>query len=163
MGAPGVSQSNQQNEPSGQRATSMDRHVGARVRERRVLMGLSQQQLARMLSLTYQQVHKYERGLNRISSGRLFEMAQALKVEPAWFFAGLAEQCKMHEVSPRQRMCIELARNFALIKDEKHREALSHMARSLAAQSGAATTMKPEDAPSSISLANERCSLEIKE
>jgi transcriptional regulator with XRE-family HTH domain len=126
-------------------------------------MGLSQQQLARMLSLTYQQVHKYECGLNRISSGRLFEMAQALEVEPAWFFAGLAEQCKMHEVPPRQRMCLELVRNFSLIKDEKHQEALSHMARSLAAQSGAATAMEMEAHPSSISLADERCCLETKQ
>jgi transcriptional regulator with XRE-family HTH domain len=125
----------------------MDRHIGARVRERRVLMGLSQQQLARTLGMTYQQVHKYERGLNRISSGRLFELAQALVIEPAWFFEGFTEQAKMHEVSPRQRMCLELSRNFALIKDEKQQEALSHMARSLAAQSGGATAMEMEVRP----------------
>jgi transcriptional regulator with XRE-family HTH domain len=142
-----VHQSNQQGEPQGQRATSMDRHMGARVRERRVLMGLSQQQLARILVMTYQQIHKYERGLNRISSGRLFEIAQALAIEPAWFFAGFTEQAKMHEVSPRQRMCLELARNFSLIKDEKHQEALSHMARSLAAQSGGSTAVELEVRP----------------
>ena len=52
----------------GQRANAADRHVGSRIRERRVMMGLSQQQLARMIGVTYQQAHKYERGINRISA-----------------------------------------------------------------------------------------------
>jgi transcriptional regulator with XRE-family HTH domain len=121
--------------PQPQRATDMDRHVGIRIRERRIMMGMSQQQLARMIGVTYQQAHKYERGLNRISAGRLFEIAQVLAVPPSWFFEGLAEQGDVHEPSPRQRMSLELARNFALIKDEAHQEALSQMARSLAAQS----------------------------
>lgn len=119
----------------GQRANAADRHVGARIRERRVMMGLSQQQLARMIGVTYQQAHKYERGLNRISAGRLFEIAQVLAVAVSWFFEGLADNAEPSEVSPRQRMCLELARNFALIDNEKHQEALSQMARALAAQS----------------------------
>ena len=119
----------------GQRANAADRHVGARIRERRVMMGLSQQQLARMIGVTYQQAHKYERGLNRISAGRLFEIAQVLSVAVSWFFEGLAEDSEPNEISPRQRMCLELARNFALIDNEKHQEALSQMARALAAQS----------------------------
>jgi len=122
----------------GQRANAADRHVGARIRERRVMMGLSQQQLARMIGVTYQQAHKYERGLNRISAGRLFEIAQVLGVAVSWFFDGLSAETEPHEVSPRQRMCLELARNFALIDNEKHQEALSQMARALAAQSQAA-------------------------
>ena len=119
----------------GQRANAADRHVGARIRERRVMMGLSQQQLARMIGVTYQQAHKYERGLNRISAGRLFEIAQVLAVAVSWFFEGLTDDAEPNEVSPRQRMCLELARNFALIDNEKHQEALSQMARALAAQS----------------------------
>lgn len=122
----------------GQRANAADRHVGARIRERRVMMGLSQQQLARMIGVTYQQAHKYERGLNRISAGRLFEIAQVLSVGVSWFFEGLTEDAEPNEISPRQRMCLELARNFALIDNEKHQEALSQMARALAAQSLAA-------------------------
>ncbi len=55
----------------------MDRHVGIRIRERRTMLGLSQQQLARRVGVTYQQAHKYERGLNRISAGRLHEIALA--------------------------------------------------------------------------------------
>ena len=122
----------------GQRANAADRHVGSRIRERRVMMGLSQQQLARMIGVTYQQAHKYERGLNRISAGRLFEIAQVLGVGVSWFFEGLSADKEHVEVSPRQRMCLELARNFALIDNEKHQEALSQMARALAAQSQAA-------------------------
>ncbi len=121
-------------ERPGQRANAADRHVGARIRERRVMMGLSQQQLARMIGVTYQQAHKYERGLNRISAGRLFEIGQVLGVPVSWFFEGLAPENDHHEPSPRQRMCLELARNFALIDNEKHQEALSQMARALAAQ-----------------------------
>jgi transcriptional regulator with XRE-family HTH domain len=124
-------------ERPGQRANAADRHVGARIRERRVMMGLSQQQLAKMIGVTYQQAHKYERGLNRISAGRLFEIGQVLGVPVSWFFEGLSADADGHETSPRQRMCLELARNFALIDNEKHQEALSQMARALAAQSQA--------------------------
>ena len=120
------------------RANTADRHVGARIRERRGMMGLSQQQLSRMIGVTYQQAHKYERGLNRISAGRLFEIAQVLGVPVSWFFEGLSGEGEHHEMSQRQRMCLELARNFALIDNEKHQEALSQMARALAAQSQAA-------------------------
>lgn len=116
------------------RASEADRHVGARIRERRVMLGLSQQQLAAMIGVTYQQAHKYERGLNRISAGRLFEIAEVLAVPIAWFFEGLNTAIR-EELPPRQRMCLELARNFATIDNEKHQEALSQMARALAAQS----------------------------
>jgi transcriptional regulator with XRE-family HTH domain len=113
-----------------QRLTYADRHIGAR-------MGMAQQQLARSIGVTYQQTHKYEHGLNRISVGRLADIARALAVTPAWFFEGLADEGELHKPSPRQRLCMELARNFALIQDEKHQEALCQMARSLAMRSDA--------------------------
>ena len=116
------------------RASNADHHVGSRIRERRVMLGLSQQQLAQMIGVTYQQAHKYERGLNRISAGRLYEIAQVLSVSVSWFFEGLADTLKA-DMTPRQRMCLELARNFAAIDNEKHQEALSQMARALAAAS----------------------------
>lgn len=116
------------------RANAADRHVGSRIRERRVMLGLSQQQLAQMIGVTYQQAHKYERGLNRISAGRLYEISQVLNVPVSWFFEGLLAQGGSVEITPRQRMCLELARNFAAIDNEKHQEALSQMARALAAQ-----------------------------
>ncbi len=99
------------------------------------MLGLSQQQLAQMIGVTYQQAHKYERGLNRISAGRLYEIAQVLSVPVSWFFEGLNAEASSSDMSPRQRMCLELARNFAAIDNEKHQEALSAMARALAAQS----------------------------
>ena len=99
------------------------------------MLGLSQQQLAKMIGVTYQQAHKYERGLNRISAGRLFEIAQVLNVPVSYFFEGLQPGTEAQPVSSRQRMFLELARNFALIDNDKHQEALSQMARALAAQS----------------------------
>lgn len=118
----------------GDQASHTDRHVGARIRERRVDLGMSQQQLAVMIGVTYQQAHKYERGLNRISAGRLFEIARVMGVPVSHFFDGLAEQGEPQELPPRQRMGLELARNFALIDNERHQQALSQMARALAAQ-----------------------------
>jgi DNA-binding XRE family transcriptional regulator len=53
------------------RANAVDRHVGAKVRERRVMLGLTQQQMAELLGVSYQQTHKYERGINRITAGLL--------------------------------------------------------------------------------------------
>ena len=122
---------------STQRANAADKHVGARIRERRTMLGLSQQQLAKMIGVTYQQAHKYERGLNRISAGRLYGIAQVLGVPISWFFEGLKAEAVDPSMSQRQRMCLELARNFALIDNDKHQEALSQMARALAAQAQA--------------------------
>lgn len=120
------------------RAGVADRHVGARIRERRIMLGLSQQQLAQMVGVTYQQAHKYERGLNRISAGRLYEIALVLSVPVSWFFEGLDAEVPVVELSQRQRMGLELARNFAAIENAKHQEALSQMARALAAQAAEA-------------------------
>jgi transcriptional regulator with XRE-family HTH domain len=111
----------------------IDRHVGARVRERRIMLGLTQQQLADLIGVTYQQAHKYERGINRVSAGRLFEIAQMLRVPVSYFFDGLDIEAG-RVGSPRERMCLELARNFSQIANEKHQEALSQLARALAAQ-----------------------------
>jgi len=114
------------------RANDTDRHVGTRIRERRIMLGLSQQQMADMIGVTYQQAHKYERGINRISAGRLFQIAQVLNVPIGFFFEGLEEAEPEPEMNQRQRMCLELARNFASISNERHQEALSQMARALA-------------------------------
>jgi transcriptional regulator with XRE-family HTH domain len=117
--------------PSRPRANDADHFVGARIRERRILLGLSQQQLADLIGVTYQQAHKYERGINRISAGRLHQTAQVLGVPVGYFFEGL-EQQNEQELSDRQRMCLELARNFSNIANERHQEALSQLARALA-------------------------------
>ena len=112
------------------RASEIDRYVGRRIRERRVMLGLSQQQMANLIGVTYQQAHKYERGINRISAGRLYEISQVLGVPVSYFFDGLAEN-NAYELSSRQRMCLELSRNFASISNERHQEALSSLARAL--------------------------------
>src|SRR5271156_107646 len=118
---------------TGTRTQDIDRHVGARVRERRIMLGFTQQQLADLIGVTYQQAHKYERGINRISAGRLFEIAHVLSVPVNHFFEGLDGEAS-RAVSPRERMCLELARNFAQIPNERHQEALSQLARVLAAE-----------------------------
>ena len=117
----------------GHRTQDIDRHVGARVRERRIMLGFTQQQLADLIGVTYQQAHKYERGINRISAGRLFEIAHVLSVPVNYFFEGL-EGDESRTISARERMCLELARNFAQIPNERHQEALSQLARVLAAE-----------------------------
>ena len=114
------------------RTQDIDRYVGARMRERRIMLGLTQQQLAELIGVTYQQAHKYERGINRVSAGRLFEVPQVLSVPVNYFFDGL-DQENERAISPRERMCLELARNFAQIPNERHQEALSQLARVLAA------------------------------
>lgn len=114
------------------RATDGDRHVGQRIRERRIMLGLSQQQMADLIGVTYQQAHKYERGINRISAGRLYEIAQVLNVSVNYFYEGLGETQKTAPLNDRQRMCLEMARNFSAIDDQRHQEALSYMARVLA-------------------------------
>lgn len=71
------------------KANGIDRVIGRAIRTRRVEMGLSQQELADKINVTYQQVHKYETGVNRISCGTMFEIAKALKVKPGYFFEQL--------------------------------------------------------------------------
>ena len=66
-----------------------DRHVGARVRMRRMMLGMSQTTLAEGLGLTFQQVQKYERGTNRIGASRLQQIAHVLQVPVSFFFEGL--------------------------------------------------------------------------
>lgn len=116
------------------RGTDVDRYVGTRIRERRVMLGLSQQQMAQLIGVTYQQAHKYERGINRISAGRLYEIARVLRVPVSFFYDGLDGLSNEDELTLRQRMCLELARNFTQIPNERHREALSQLARVLAAK-----------------------------
>jgi transcriptional regulator with XRE-family HTH domain len=69
----------------------VDLHVGARIRMRRKLLGVSQERLAEQLGLTFQQVQKYERGANRVSASKLYEIAKALQTSVAYFFDGLAD------------------------------------------------------------------------
>ncbi|HKH81829.1 MAG TPA: helix-turn-helix transcriptional regulator [Methylovirgula sp.] len=66
----------------------IDRHVGSRVRMRRILLGMSQEKLGEALGLTFQQIQKYEKGTNRIGASRLQQISTTLNVPPAFFFDG---------------------------------------------------------------------------
>lgn len=69
--------------------SSVDAHVGSRVRLRRMLIGMSQEKLGEMLGLTFQQVQKYEKGANRIGASRLFDISSILGVPVSYFFDDL--------------------------------------------------------------------------
>ena len=117
------------------RALDVDRYVSLRIRQRRIMLGLTQQQMAELIGVTYQQAHKYETGINRISAGRLYQIARALGVEISYFFEDVDPErsgvARSQELMPQQRMLLELARNFSSIKNRKHQEALCHLARVL--------------------------------
>ena len=70
----------------------IDVHVGNRIRLRRTLLGMSQERLAEQIGLTFQQVQKYERGANRVSASKLWEIAGALRTPVAYFYDGLGDQ-----------------------------------------------------------------------
>ena len=72
--------------PREHRPSPIDVHVGSRVRLRRTLLGMSQERLGEALGLTFQQVQKYERGVNRIGASRLFDLARVLDVPIGFFF-----------------------------------------------------------------------------
>jgi transcriptional regulator with XRE-family HTH domain len=112
-------------------ARDVDRQVGAHMRERRIMLGLNQQQMAELIGVTPQQLHKYEKGLNRVSAGRLYSIAQALGVEVSYFFEGL-QTAGRFVPSPQQRMLLELAGNFLSIPVPEHRTAIVALARALA-------------------------------
>jgi transcriptional regulator with XRE-family HTH domain len=118
------------------RALDVDRYVSLRIRQRRIMLGLTQQQMAELIGVTYQQAHKYETGINRISAGRLYQIARALGVNIGYFFEDVdpsnsAAAARAQELMPQQRMLLELARNFSAIKSRKHQEAICHLARAL--------------------------------
>ena len=77
-------------------ADEVDAHVGRRLRQRRTALGISQEQLGTQLSLTFQQIQKYEKGQNRISAGRLYKIAQILSVPVEHFFEGLGSTNHAH-------------------------------------------------------------------
>ena len=72
-------------------ANDIDLHLGKRLRRRRRLLGLTQQQLALAVGIRFQQIQKYECGANRISAARLWQLAEALETPVSYFFDGLAE------------------------------------------------------------------------
>jgi len=115
--------------------TQADQHVGRRLRERRVQLGLSLGQLAVRLGVTAQQVAKYEAGRNGIPVHRLASVARCLGVPMGWLFEGVADEAYAPALPTRPRMLMDIVRNFRLIDDDDRCEALCNAARALAATS----------------------------
>jgi transcriptional regulator with XRE-family HTH domain len=141
-------------EKGSRRANPIDIHVGSRVRFRRMLLGMSQEKLGERLGLTFQQVQKYEKGINRIGASRLFDLAQVLGVSVQFFYddaplpesravetdataaddgqqQGRADEHSIVEFL-RSRDGLELNRAFVRISDIKARRAIVDLVRSLA-------------------------------
>ena len=121
----------------------VDLHVGARVRMRRKFLGMSQEGLAETIDLTFQQVQKYERGSNRISASKLYEISKALKAPVAYFFEGYGETEDVEGFSESESEQfvhgflmttegIELAEAFPRIKSAKLRRRVLELVRTLA-------------------------------
>jgi transcriptional regulator with XRE-family HTH domain len=113
------------------RAQDIDRIVGMRMRQRRIMLGLTQQQMAELIGVTYQQAHKYEKGINRIAAGRLSSIARALGVEVGYFFESADADQSGFKPSTQQRLLLELARSFIALPSRKHQEAICNLARVL--------------------------------
>ena len=127
-------------------ANPIDVQVGNRVRIRRMLIGMSQERLGDLLGLTFQQVQKYEKGVNRIGAGRLFEMSRILNVPVDFFYEGVnaapahaGEEGQgppvMEFVSSGEGLQLSLA--FMKIKDAKVRKRVLDLVKSLAEEEAA--------------------------
>ncbi len=139
-------QSSRGRTPSG-KPNPIDVHVGARVRLRRTLLGMSQEKLGEALGLTFQQVQKYERGANRVGASRLFDLARVLDVPVSFFFddmtseveqlsprliSGLAEEPASFEADPMtKRETLELVRAYYRITDPQVRKRVLDLAKAL--------------------------------
>jgi transcriptional regulator with XRE-family HTH domain len=124
------------------RPDPVDIYVGGRIRQRRNLLGMSQDKLAGNLGVTFQQVQKYENGVNRVGASRLFQVAKTLGVPVAYFFDGF--QGTVHEVSPmvaeqnaqigddilNRKETLDLVRAYYSIKDERIRRKMLDVLRS---------------------------------
>lgn len=124
-------------------ANPIDGQVGNRVRLRRMLVGMSQERLGELLGLTFQQVQKYEKGVNRIGAGRLYQVAQILGVPINYFYEGVINQSAesirngdsstppvMEFLSSGEGLQLTLA--FMRIKDSKVRKRVIDLVKSLA-------------------------------
>ena len=125
----------------------IDVHVGSRVRLRRLLVGMTQEALAERLGLTFQQVQKYEKGTNRISGSRLFQIANVLGVAVQFFFdempsnvasvtSGFAEPTGEMSATEFLKTSegIQLNRSFSQIKDQEVRKQLLDLIKAIVAK-----------------------------
>ena len=113
-----------------------DIHIGRRVRERRVAMGLSQSELAEGLGISFQQVQKYESGANRISGSRIWDIATLLRVPVGFFFDGLEisldATAEDQAEQPIDRQTLEIARAVNKIVDDLLKSQLVRLVKACA-------------------------------
>jgi transcriptional regulator with XRE-family HTH domain len=117
----------------------VDVHVGARLRQRRTLLGMSQEKLAAAFGVSFQQIQKYERGANRVSASRLHQLTRILNVPVGYFFEGMTDTLQngaaAHPVGDGEmvasRETLELVRAYYRIEDPTVRRRLVDLLRSL--------------------------------
>lgn len=129
--------------PESKTPNKIDQLVGQRIRWRRKELKWTQEQLGEKLSLTFQQVQKYEKGVNRISAGRLFEVAGVLDVPILYFFegaedylampAGMAEDSEAAPLPHLDQEAMELVAAFQKIEDDLLRKSLLNTIKAAAA------------------------------
>lgn len=121
----------------------IDKHVGSRVRMRRLTLGMSQEKLADAIGLTFQQVQKYEKGANRMGSSRLQQIANVLQVPVTFFFEGAPGQPKLDGKAPSPAYVNEflstsgglaLTKAFMQIKDPKLRRSIVNVVEEIAGE-----------------------------
>jgi transcriptional regulator with XRE-family HTH domain len=108
--------------------TTVDAHIGGRIRDRRLFMGLFGRQLAEMIGVTTQQVHNYETGADRVSAGMMYVIARALETPISYFFEELGGQTPLGQ---RERLLMEFAHSFSKIQNEKLQQAVGDVIRQL--------------------------------
>jgi len=117
-------------------ALPIDKTIGTRIKERRILLGMSQQKLGARLGLTFQQVQKYEKGDNSASGFRLLQLAEILEVPVTWFFDGIelteagTKVPALDETVTRETA--QLSRHYLGIKNERARRQLFALAKAMA-------------------------------
>ena len=115
----------------------VDIHVGKRVRHRRWMVGMTQQQLATQVGIKFQQIQKYETGMNRVSASRLWDIALALQVDVAYFFDGLESDAGSDDTDRpadpmAEKEALDLVRCYYAIPEAQRRR-LFDLARVLSA------------------------------
>jgi transcriptional regulator with XRE-family HTH domain len=114
-------------------ATNADAHVGRRIRDRRVILDMSQMVLAEKVGVSFQQVQKYENCESRITASRLLAVAEALKVPVSYFFVGLEREPLSKDTSRNELLVdsdgAELLRAFNAIKNQEMRRAIIKVAK----------------------------------
>lgn len=104
----------------------VDAHVGKRIRHRRWMVGMTQQQLADRVGIKFQQIQKYETGMNRVSASRLWDIADTLGVQISFFFEGLSEgdaeaAATTHGDIMADKEALELVRSYYAIPEAQRR------------------------------------------